>query len=110
LRKRIIIWRCCWPYYNKALELEPDNVITHGRLGLALAGVNRLDEAIDQFQIVLRASPDDVEMHCNVGILLARQGKTGEAIKAYRRALQIDPDYTKAQQLLKAALSKGENR
>ena len=97
-------------YYNKALELEPDNVIAHGRLGLALAGVNRLDEAVEQFQIVLEDSPDDVEMHCNVGILLARQGKNDEAIKAYRRALQINPDYTKAQRLLKAALSKGENR
>jgi len=97
-------------YYNRAIELEPDNVIAHGRLGLALAGVNRLDEAIEQFQIVLEESPDDVEMHCNVGILLARQGKTDEAIKAYRRALQINPEHTKAQQLLKAALSKRQNR
>ena len=97
-------------YYNKALELEPDNIITHGRLGLALATVNRIDEAIEHCRIVLRASPDDIEMHCNVGILLERQGKTDEAIKAYRRALTINPEYTKAQQLLKAALSKQENR
>jgi tetratricopeptide (TPR) repeat protein len=96
--------------YNKALELEPDNVIAHGRLGLALAAVNKLDEAIEQFRIVLEASPDDVEMYCNMGILLDRQGKTDEAIKAYQRALQVNPDYTKAKQLLKAALSKKENQ
>jgi len=90
--------------------LEPDHIIAHGRLGLALAAVNRIDEAIEHCRFVLRASPDDIEMHCNVGILLERQKKTDEAIKAYRRALQINPGYTKAQQLLKAALSIQENR
>jgi tetratricopeptide (TPR) repeat protein len=97
-------------YYKKALELEPGSIITHGRLGLALANVGKIDEALEQFRIVLKASPDDIEMHCNLGILLERKGNTDEAIKAYRRALQINPDYTKAQQLLKAALSKQENR
>ena len=97
-------------YYKKALELEPDNVIAHGRLGLALASVDRIDEAIEQCKIVLKACPDDVEMYCNVGILLEKQGKTDEAIKAYRQALQIDPDYTKARNLLEAALAKQRNR
>ena len=97
-------------YYKKALDIEPENIIAHGRLGLALANIDRIDEALEQFGIVLEASPDDIEMHCNVGILLEKQGKTDEAIKAYRRALQINPEYTKARQLLKAALSKQENR
>ncbi len=96
--------------YQKALELEPDNIITHGRLALVLASVDRIDEAIEHCRIVLRAYPDDIEMHCNVGILWERKGSTDEAIKAYRRALKINPEYTKAQQLLKAALSKQEKR
>jgi len=95
--------------YKKALELEPDHIITHGRLGLVLASVDRIDEAIEHCRFVLRATPDDIEMHCNVGILLERKGNADEAIKAYRRALQINPQYLKAQQLLKAALSKQEN-
>jgi len=97
-------------YYKKALEFEPKNVIAHGRLGLALASKGRTDEAIKEFRIVLKKRPDDVEMHCNVGILLERQDKITEAIKEYRQALQINPDYTKAQELLKAALSKQKNR
>ena len=97
-------------YYKKAIEIEPENIIAHGRMGLALANIGRLDEALEQVGIVLKATPFDIEMHCNVGILLERQGKTDEAIKAYRRALQINPEYTKAQQLLKAALSKQQNR
>jgi tetratricopeptide (TPR) repeat protein len=97
-------------YYRKALKLEPENVIAHGRLGLALAAIGKIDEALEQFRIVLKASPDDVEMYCNVGILLGKQGKTDEVIKAYRRALKINPNYTKARNLLNAALSKQENR
>jgi tetratricopeptide (TPR) repeat protein len=97
-------------YYRRALALEPENVIAHGRLGLTLAGLDKIGEAIEQFRIVLKASPDDVEMHCNLGILLERQGKTDEAIEAYQRAVQIDPNYTRAQNLLKAALKKQENR
>jgi len=79
-------------------------------LGLTLAKVDRIDDAIKEFRIVLKARPDDVEMYCNVGLLLERQNKIAEAIEHYRRALQINPDYTKAQGLLKAALSKQENR
>jgi len=97
-------------YYRKALKLEPEDVIAHGRLGLALAAISKIDEALEQFRIVLRASPDDIEMHCNVGILLGKQGKADEAIKAYRRALQINPNYTKARNLLEAALATQRNR
>ncbi len=97
-------------YYKKALGVEPENIIAHGRLGLALANIGKIDEALEHFRIVLESSPDDIEMHCNVGILLERQGKIDEAVKAYRQALQINPEYTKARQLLKAALSKQENR
>jgi len=97
-------------YYKKALEREPGNIIAHGRLGLALASVGKRDEAIEHFRIVLKARPDDVEMHCNVGILLEKQGKIEQAIRQYRQAIDIDPNYTKARNLLEAALAKRENR
>ncbi len=97
-------------YYKKALGLEPDNVIAHGRLGLALANIGKIDEAIEQFRIVLKARPDDVEMYCNTGILLEQKGKIDEAIEQYREALQINPEFTRARQLLEAALTKQKNR
>jgi len=66
----------------------------------------KIDEAIKQFKIVLKERPGDVEMHCNLGILLERQGKITGAIEQYREALQINPEYTKAAELLEAALEK----
>ena len=92
--------------YEKAIALEPANVIAHGRLGLALAKVNRIDEAIEQFYIVLKARPDDLEMHCNVGLLLEKKDKIAEAIEHYQQALKIKPDDSRARNLLKAALAK----
>jgi len=92
--------------YEKAIALEPKNIIAHGRLGLALHKVDRIDEAIEEFRIVLKARPDDVEMHCNVGYLLERKGQIDDAIKHYRRALQIKPDDARARKRLESALGK----
>ena len=78
-------------------------------MGLALAGVGKIDEAIKECRIVLSARPEDAEMHFNVGVLLERQGKIGEAIKEYQQALAINPNYTQAGERLKAALEKKEN-
>lgn len=92
--------------YKKVIALEPSNIIAHGRLGLALAKVNRTDEAIEEFRIVLKARPGDVQMYCNVGYLLERKGQIDDAIKHYRRALQIKPDDARARKRLQSALAK----
>ncbi|MHC4259670.1 MAG: tetratricopeptide repeat protein [Planctomycetota bacterium] len=92
--------------YEKAIALEPGNIIAHGRLGLALAKAKRFDEAIEQFHIVLKAWPNDVEMYCNVGLLLERQNKTSKAITYYRKALEIKPDNARARKYLELALKK----
>ena len=91
-------------YYRKAIELKPNFITAHGRLGLALASQGRIDEAIEEFGIVLMERPEDFEMHCNMGVLLERQGKIAEAIEEYRQALQISPDYAKARRALRALL------
>jgi len=96
-------------YYRRAIEIEPENIISHGKLGLVLAEQGKIDEAIKECRIVLIATPDDVEMRCNVGILLENQGKIDDAIAEYRVAIQTKPDYTKALQLLEAALSKQQS-
>jgi tetratricopeptide (TPR) repeat protein len=106
LRKFDEAVNCC----KKMLQLQPDSVIAHGLLGLALAGQGKIDDAIKEFQIVLSRRPDDVEMSCNVGILLEQQGRIDDAINQYRRALQVNPNYSKARQLLDAALTKQDSQ
>ncbi|MGA2678063.1 MAG: tetratricopeptide repeat protein [Sedimentisphaerales bacterium] len=92
-------------YYYLALQIEPNNILTHGRLALALAAVGRIDEAIEQCHVVIAARPDDAEMQNNLGMLLQRQDKIEEAIECYKKALQIDPKLQKARENLDSALA-----
>jgi len=92
-------------HYSKILQINPGDIITHGRLALALAALGKIDEAIEQCRIVLKARPDDAEMHTNLGILLQQQGKLDEAIQSYRKALQINPAFQKALDHLNSALA-----
>ena len=93
-------------YYNKTLQLDPNDIPTHGWLALTLASLGRIDDALAQCRIVLKARPDDVEMHNNLGILLQAKGEINEAIESYKKALQIDPNFTEARDRLNALTQK----
>ena len=84
---------------------DSNDVITHGRLALALAAVGRINEAIEHCRVVIAARPDDAEMQNNLGILLQKQDKIDEAIECYKKALQIDPKFQKAREKLDSALA-----
>ena len=56
------------------LEFASANPIAHGKLGLALAGQGQFQEAIDEFQTVLRINPQDAGVHGNLGAVLGGLG------------------------------------
>jgi tetratricopeptide (TPR) repeat protein len=89
-------------YYRLALELDSNDILTHGRYALALSSLGRIDEAIEQCRIVLKAMPNDAEMHNNLGILLGAKGDLEQAAECYRRALQINPNFQTARDNLDA--------
>ena len=45
--------------YRRILRLAPNLPEVHGNLGVALAGIGRLDEAEDQFQSALQRAPNN---------------------------------------------------
>ena len=49
----------------------------------------RDDDAIAQYEQVLRLDPTCVEARCSLGTVLARRGRIDEAIEQYRRALTV---------------------
>jgi Flp pilus assembly protein TadD len=63
-----------------------------------------MDEAIRQFQEVLRLKPDFAEVHNNLGNALAEKGQMDEAIRQYREALRLKPDDAFAHDNLARAL------
>lgn len=89
-------------YYRLALEMDSNDILTHGRYALAFSSLGRIDEAIEQCRIVLKAIPNDAEMHNNLGILFQAKGGLEQAAESYRRALKIDPGFQKARDNLEA--------
>src|SRR5438034_689084 len=76
---------------TKALAQDPNAPHLHYLLGLIARGQNRFEEAIPEFQKVLKLDPDDVGSNINVGQIFAQQKNYAEAISAFRRAIAVEP-------------------
>src|SRR5262249_15373292 len=72
----------------------------HLNRGLALAFMDQLDEAITEFDEVIRINKDHAEAHFHRGRALHTKGLFQEAIAEYREALRIKKDYAEAQENL----------
>src|SRR3954468_18967074 len=60
---------------QKALSEDPNRPQAHYMLGLIARSQNQFDEAITEFQKVLKIDPDDVGSSINVGQILSQQKK-----------------------------------
>jgi tetratricopeptide (TPR) repeat protein len=93
-------------YFQKALQLNSDDVETRNDLGAALLEMGKRDEAISHFQKALQLKPDYAEARNNLGAALLQKGKVDEAIIQFLQALQLKPDYAQAHNNLGLALGR----
>ena len=61
--------------------------------GIALAGVDRHEEALAAYERALACLPDHLMTWYQKGVSLAALKRTTEALEAYEYALAIDPDF-----------------
>jgi tetratricopeptide (TPR) repeat protein len=78
--------------YRRALGIEPDDLPTRDALAQALLTDNQLDEALKEFNDLLKADPENVGVLVHVGEILRRQGKYEDALAAIRKARAKAPD------------------
>ncbi len=97
------------PQFRHALELNPEDVRAHDKLGIALAGLGRLDEAVAEYTKASELDPKYADAHLKLGIVLARMGKREEAKQQLQKGLEIFPDSAEGHSNL-AALLLGEGR
>jgi tetratricopeptide (TPR) repeat protein len=57
---------------------------------------NRFDDAIAQWEAIVRRDPNLAEIHYNLGNAYMYQGKVESAIEALKRAVSIDPNLPEA--------------
>lgn len=77
--------------YEKALELEPDYVLTWNNKGTALMNLNRYEEALMAFNKAIEVDSGHVLAWHNKGVILNELGCSEEALEAYNKVIELDP-------------------
>ncbi len=78
----------CWMAYNNLGKIWMDlpNAARSGKL----------DEAVADFDKVIRLNPRYAEGHYNMGLALTVKGQLSESIEEYRKAIEFDPAFVNA--------------
>lgn len=81
-------------YYDKEIELKPDDAKAWVNKGAALGRLGRREEAVKAFDKAIHLKPDDKMAWVNKGIALAGLTRYEEALKAYDKTIELKPDDT----------------
>lgn len=88
---RNFTWTSYWTLWEDAVAKSPNKARPHIALGLALNGVGRTQEAIEEFKKAIQLNPKAGEAHLNLGYNYCNQGKIEEAVEAFKTALTLGP-------------------
>ncbi len=102
-------WRNSESLWLHTLAVTSENPVAHNSFALLLLGHDRVDEAIDQFQMAVNIDPGFAEAQNNLSVALTKKGRTDEAIAHLQTVLKWYPGEAKAHYNLgNALLQKGE--
>jgi tetratricopeptide (TPR) repeat protein len=79
-------------WYDKSIELDPNNVIAWYNKGSVLDSLGKHEEAIEHYDKAIEINPNYADVWNNKGLALYHLGKYKEAIKYYDKAIEIDPN------------------
>jgi tetratricopeptide (TPR) repeat protein len=91
-------------YFQKAIELAPNDPGARQKLGSALFLTGDVRGALAQFEEAARISPTFAKAQYSIGVLLASNGRHREAIERFSAAVKDDPKYLEARLALADAL------
>jgi protein O-mannosyl-transferase len=89
--RQLQYWRDTESLFTHTIAVTRDNVNARMDLGVALADAGRNQEAVSQYQEVLRLAPRMRDIHDNLAIVLDRLGKQDEALTEYAESLRMNP-------------------
>jgi protein O-mannosyl-transferase len=91
-RLQLGYWKDSETLFRHALAVTESNGLAHNNLGIVLLSKGQTDEAINQFQEVVRLKPAAAESHENLGNALLKKNQTDEAINQFQEAVRLKPD------------------
>src|SRR4029077_20240870 len=86
--------------YRKALELEPNDALTHYDLALALKYKGNAAEALQEFQTAAHLKPEWPDAHYGLGATWYDLHDQAAAVKELHAAIDLNPSYAAARRLL----------
>jgi tetratricopeptide (TPR) repeat protein len=90
-------------YFNKAVELEPDNASAHFNLGISRGATGQYDKAVSSINKAIEMNPEKGSYFYGRGNVYLMSGNQDKAMEDFKRAAALgDPD---AKTFLKRALS-----
>src|SRR5277367_5129891 len=93
-------WDLALANYRKALELEPNDPLTHYNLALALKYKGEARQAVDEFEAALRLKPKWADAHYGLGAARNDLHDLPAAAKELQTAVRLDPANAAAHRLL----------
>ena len=82
--------------YDKAIEINKQNIDALNNKGIALSALGKYNEAITCYDEAIKLDPQSASPWYNKGKTLSEQGKYGDAITCYDEALKIDEQFAEA--------------
>ncbi len=83
-------------YFDKAIEIYPNNDFAWGDRALILDKLGRIDDALTSFSRATEIAPTNSITWHNKGLTLIKSNGLREAIECFDKALEINEKYAKA--------------
>jgi len=80
------------PYFQKAVQSQPDFFEAYYNLGVIFSSESRVNEAINAWQNVVRIRPTFAQGHENLGLALYLQAKFSDSLTQFHLALEEEPN------------------
>jgi len=93
-------------FFEKAVELDPENSEYYTALGITYATEYEghepnIEAAVKSFKKAAELKPDDFRNYYYIGIIYKNIGKSEIALKAFKKAIELKPDYNPALEKIK---------
>jgi tetratricopeptide (TPR) repeat protein len=108
-RRYLVNWRDTVTHYEYMLSLTPNHAILHNNLALALADLEKTEQAIEHYNKSIELKPNSPEVHNNLGNALCKIGDFNEAIRHYEEAVGLRPSLAPAHYNLARAFAQTGN-
>lgn len=85
------LYREAEQYFQKAIEINPQNTGAYSNYGYLLLELGRFDEAKKLFKKAIGINPHHAPSRSDYGVLLKKMGMTSEALEQQKKATTISP-------------------